>query len=684
MAVSPTTTLGKLLTKVDNTITNLEAEYANLDIAVVAGAPITSVNYASAEQHKEDLLSEIRGVPVADAMQTTHAEAAVNRFFQDVSAKGSLACSRGFDLGGKHYEMVGFCLDQVNNKNDVLGDKDLNRVFIVLHEIGHIIHFRYFNGRNDTPQQQEFFADAFAAHVMKHQYGIADAFQQIANFRSRDNDPEYPFHVFAADAERLSNVCAAANVDRYGTFLKSMSDFTHEADFLRRTLGYVQSFAGAGQSTSTPTPTVLNTPSLNNNPANGSAAAPSGKKARISRRHDSFVSKSLLRTMLLCTGTGVGIATGLGALTGALALSPVLVVGAVSAGAGLILGGTGRFFSYMTDKDIYARWGARLALGTSAVAGLMGGIPQEKVGGANSHTAIRGYADDRGKEVANNLGPDIDPAGQKPQAAPLTNQNGNQVYSISNGEPKLTVRYYPVRGSIQNGQLQAMEFAMFEMDSKGNVTRERLGVYDANYKLDWDQGDPSLLATARVMKDVKTWTFLGRDIPSQTDRFMLDNGKVATRDAQTGAVVSIQDATDKDRQDAANSRLKDSRVQSATDYLTKQFGYTQLVLDTTFEFTNSYSSRQSFVLAEKGNQQAIGRINRDGTIQIGTINLNNNVFTPNKEAPTLYQIDTMRFFKLRWQEDRSKDHAMLIVPTQQNPQLAAIMAYRRDRGAERV
>ena len=205
-----------VINKAEQTLQMLDEHYSDLNVVLLAGhnadSEQSTVNVS--QEGLQNVLTTIESNQTASADDKSTASAAIKKFHGQIGEMGSIADVEGFDLGDKHYDMVGLCLDQVSGKSAMFPDPAHDKLHTVLHEIGHIIHFRYFNGRDDTPQQQEFFADAFAAHIMKRDYGIKNAFEIIANKRRADNDAEYPFHLFAEKAELISDQYGVT-IDRF-------------------------------------------------------------------------------------------------------------------------------------------------------------------------------------------------------------------------------------------------------------------------------------------------------------------------------------------------------------------------------------------------------------------------------------------------------------------------------------
>ena len=228
-----------VIDKANKILDMLSPHYDDLNVVIVAGhnqdsdEVIKMVTDGDLNTILRDIDSNENGSP-SDKAEAKHK---VQGFYNQIAELGSIADQNGFSLGDKHFEVVGFCLDQVSGKSAMFADPSHDKLHTVLHEIGHIIHFRYFNGSNDTPQQQEVFADAFAAHIMHKQYGIENAFEIVADKRRADNDAEYPFHLFAESAKIIS--------DTYGTDIHRFNEqlirnLLHRSEFTKAVGEYVK------------------------------------------------------------------------------------------------------------------------------------------------------------------------------------------------------------------------------------------------------------------------------------------------------------------------------------------------------------------------------------------------------------------------------------------------------------
>ena len=228
-----------VLDKANKTLDSLAAHYSDLNVVIVTGHNHDSDEVIKSVTDKDltTVFADIDSFQDAPAQDKDTAKDSVQRFYDQIAEMGSIADQNGFYLGDKHFEMVGFCLDQVSGKAAMFPDPAHDKLHTVLHEIGHIIHFRYFNGDKDTPQQQEFFADAFAAHIMRKEYGIESAFEIVANKRRTDNDAEYPFHLFADSAKTISDGYGV-NIDRFNEQL--IKKILHKPEFTKTVDEYIK------------------------------------------------------------------------------------------------------------------------------------------------------------------------------------------------------------------------------------------------------------------------------------------------------------------------------------------------------------------------------------------------------------------------------------------------------------
>jgi hypothetical protein len=228
-----------VLNSADDFVRRLSQHYSDFNVIVVPAHNSSSdaVTKQLTTKYRDKIIETLQR-ETASAQDKEEAVALVSSFFEQIGEKGSIADQQGFYLGDKHFELVGLCMDQVRGYDAMYGNGEIDKLATVLHEVGHLIHFRYFNGEKCTPQQQEVFADAFAAHVMRTEYGISDSINIIARKRESDNDPEYPFHLFAETVEHLSsNNNTFESLDRFNeTVIRKIlnhSAFSMVADSMR-------------------------------------------------------------------------------------------------------------------------------------------------------------------------------------------------------------------------------------------------------------------------------------------------------------------------------------------------------------------------------------------------------------------------------------------------------------------
>ncbi len=664
--------------------------FPDLNVEFVFGSSQGTPAKKTAAQTDYDKVSKIYADYLKNTAKLSEADVTIalgkiSDAFEAVQKKGSIADMESFQgSNGKFYYLVGLCLDQMNGADKMIdngaGDKD----FITLHELGHVVDAEYYNGVNRTNAGKEIFADAFSAYYL-YSKGDKDAFEKIAAYRAREDDLEYPFHRVSNDLKQRLLV-----IESKGGSLRDITNTINQ---------YVDEYETRQPMNNTRTGTQQGKTGTQANP--GLGAKPSAHE---------FSYFGALKTTLYCAAAGAVIVPLIP--FAAATLLPGIAIGAVvGGGLGLVGGVTGQALNKAKDSDRPAEIFKKLALAaTIAVSAVLGlgqrlknndladgkvdksaevfldkdaktKAPAAEVAApkespylkaqreAAAKTAATKAADSAATPAPTTTTPEPatatptpttttpTPATPSPAAAtpaPAAAAPVVEAPSITNGLSELKVRYLPLQGVMNDvGKLSGMKFAMFEMDANGNVTRERLGTYYGGDNLVWG-GTGLDIKIARELLTVKKCTLIEQTADQQ--RVMLDNGRVAIVDHKTGAVTSIADATQEDRDAVAGKRAVDYK--SANEYLVSHRapGAKTLVQDTTFTF-------------KPGNK------NSSVNIQSGDLVIvNNKVFAETKDTAgqkvrvpaNQDQVDGARFFKNLW-----KNGPISMAPlTQVNSQLA--------------
>ncbi len=390
-----------------------------------------------------------------------------------------------------------------------------------------------------------------------------------------------------------------------------------------------------------------------------------------------FYSKSGRRVGLLSGAAAVCGAVAVGAVTGG---TSILAVGAAA-----IVGGVSGFAAAKTSHMLPVlrknnKFVNRTAAATIAATGLLGaGIAASsntvKGGGGNtiSRLPMGGGApkmidsspppiatEPRGAPQAPAFMPSIEsPLVQEPPlavnptpAANPTNDAPAQAQqpvepaapvSMTNGEDSIALRYMSLSGQISGRDL-TITFAVFEVNPDGTFGRGRAGTINNSGAVNWIEDGQALLKTAQIMAGVEKATFLREEESSYV--YLLDNNRVADLNKDTGAVSNFRDPTKAESELAANGGggRRYGRVQFAygNAHMANEFGSAILVDNR--EYVIKTDKGYELTIGQEGRMREVIRVNENGDLRLGSLNMDDNSFTPSSEAATQDHIDTMRLY----------------------------------------
>ena len=228
-----------LLETIRDIETKLEDNFKGFELMVIPEVSkdaegVTQADIDSIESYHQEFLLRLEDSDFSDEAKDAIAHK-YDEFKSGVGESGSIACMQGLELGEASVDIVGFCMDQISGKNPFIGDGSHDTINIVLHEIGHTLHSKYYGGGDDNrfnAAQQEVFADSFSAYYMKHELGIENAYEMIAARRASDDHHEYPFHKHFEHLEQQMDMDRQAGVSLQDT-MKNLADYVEHNDALR-------------------------------------------------------------------------------------------------------------------------------------------------------------------------------------------------------------------------------------------------------------------------------------------------------------------------------------------------------------------------------------------------------------------------------------------------------------------
>ncbi len=387
-----------------------------------------------------------------------------------------------------------------------------------------------------------------------------------------------------------------------------------------------------------------------------------------------FYSKSGRRVGLLSGAAAVCGAVAVGAVTGG---TSILAVGAAA-----IVGGVSGFAAAKASHMIPVlrksnKFVNRTAAATIAVAGLIGAGVATSSNAANrgsgGNTISRLPFGGSGQKMMDSSPPPVvteppasrtppafmptiePPVSEAPQTPPAVNTTSDAPaqaqqpvepaapVSMTNGQDSIDLRYISLSGRISGRDL-TVTFAVFEINPDGTFGRGRAGTINNSGAVRWIEDGQDLLETARIMAGVEKATFL-REEPSSYV-YLLDNGRVADLNKSTGAVSNFRDPTEAETQLAANGGggRRYGLVQFAYGNAHMANEFRSAILVDNRKYTVETDNGYELTVGQEGRVRKVIRVNENGDLRLGSLNMDDNSFTPSSESATQDHIDTMRLY----------------------------------------
>lgn len=176
--------------------------YEDLSVIMVLGASKSKERRDVALQDMKLLENEITRIAPADKAKRVIGN--IHAVHKSVCSEGSMARLEAIKIAGSRYFIIGLDLDHTAGLGGMTGRPHLDGLYLLLHELAHVVHFGYHDCYNASAV--EVFGDAFAAHFMKIGYGVTDSFELIEAARRAEwqEGSNYRFHLHAKGAQRVS------------------------------------------------------------------------------------------------------------------------------------------------------------------------------------------------------------------------------------------------------------------------------------------------------------------------------------------------------------------------------------------------------------------------------------------------------------------------------------------------